>query len=511
MRKVFLLILAGLLVGAVCGPAGQALGASSIVIAVDSPPRTMNPHGSDADANLSVMANIFEGLLQRKGPQGELVPALALGYEHPDLMTWKFNLRKGVKFHNGNPFTAADVKYSFERLSNPQVSEFVNTGKSFASIETPDDYTVIVKTKDPIPWFANNMHQIYIMDKESTEKRDPGEVGVKPIGTGPYKLVEWVKGSYAKFTANEDYWEGAPSIKEVELRPITESSTRFAALVSGQADIVSGVPVELYDKVVQNPKVEVVSRPARRSIFLALGNAPGSPTADIRVRQAIYMAINEDEIIEKVMRGHAAPAAQIPDPPTIGYNKDLKRLAYDPAKAKELLKAAGFEKGFELTLTGPNDRYVQDAKIAEAVVKYLAKVGIQAKLDVKPKAIFFPEVNQGKTYFYLIGWFDGTFDMGRTYFKLIHTRDKEKGYGELNGANFTDAEIDKLLESTASMVDRAEREKTLQNLNKMAMVDKIAWIPLHYQIDLYAIQKGKGIKFQPRPDQWMVFKEISKQ
>jgi len=511
MRKAFLLLLAVLLVGAVCGPAGQALGASSIVIAVDSPPRTMNPHGSDADSNLGVMANIFEGLLQRKGPQGELVPALALSYEHPDLLTWKFVLRQGVKFHNGNPFTAADVKYTFERLAVPEVSEFVNTGKSFTSIETPDDYTVIVKTKDPTPWFANNMHQIYIMDKESTEKRDPGEVGVKPIGTGPYKLVEWVKGSYLKFTANEDYWEGAPSIKEVELRPITESSTRFAALVSGQADIVSGIPVELYDKVVQDPKIDVVSRPARRAIFLALGNEPGSPTADIRVRQAIYMAINEDEIIEKVMRGHAAPAAQIPDPPTIGYNADLKRLPYDPAKAKELLKAAGFEKGFELTLVGPNDRYVQDAKIAEAVVKYLAKVGIQAKLDVKPKAIFFPEVNQGKTYFYLIGWFDGTFDMGRTYFKLIHTRDKDKGFGEWNGSNFTDPEIDKILESTASMVDRAEREKTLQNLNKITMVDKIAWIPLHYQVDLYAIQKDKGIKFQPRPDQWMVFKEISKQ
>ncbi|NQU14895.1 MAG: hypothetical protein HQ561_12155, partial [Desulfobacteraceae bacterium] len=301
-----------------------------------------------------------------------------------------------------------------------------------------------------------------------------------------------------------------PPIKNIELRPITESSTRFAALVSGKAELVSGIPVELYEKVLKNPNLQVITRPARRSIFLALGNKPGSPWKDIRVRKAIYMAINEDEIIEKIMRGHAAPAAQVPDGPTIGFNKGLKRLPYNPAMARKLLKEADYEKGFEITLSGPNDRYVQDEKIAEAVVKYLAKVGIKAKLDVKPKSIFFPQVARGELEFYLIGWFDGTFDMGRTFFKLIHTRDKEKGFGALNGTNFSDPTIDALLESTASIVDQKARKKVLQDLNKIAMVDKIAWIPLHYQQDIYAIQKGKGIKFQPRPDRWIVFKEISK-
>ncbi|MBC8462210.1 MAG: ABC transporter substrate-binding protein [Deltaproteobacteria bacterium] len=510
MKKTFLVLLVGLFLAALFGFTGQAIGASSIVVAVDTPPRTMNPHGSDADANLSIMANFFDGLMQRKGPDGTLAPALAERYEHPDLFTWKLYLRKGVKFHNGNPFTAEDVKFSFERLGNPDVSEFINTGKSIASIDIIDDYTLVIKTKQPIPWFASNFHQLFMMDKESTVARDPGEVEVKPIGTGAYKLVEWVKGSYVKMVANEDYWEGTPPIKNIELRPITESSTRFAALVSGKAELVSGVPVELYEKVLKNPNLQVMTRPARRSIFLALGNKPGSPCKDIRVRKAIYMAINEDEIIEKIMRGHAAPAAQVPDGPTIGFNKGLKRLPYDPAMARKLLKEAGYEKGFEITLSGPNDRYVQDEKIAEAVVKYLAKVGIKAKLDVKPKSIFFPQVARGELEFYLIGWFDGTFDMGRTYFKLIHTRDKEKGFGGLNGTNFSDPTIDALLESTASIVDQKVRKKVLQDLNKIAMVDKIAWIPLHYQQDIYAIQKGKGIKFQPRPDRWIVFKEISK-
>ena len=510
MKKGFYLIFAIAVTVMALALSGPALAASSLVTAQDTPPRTMNPHGSDADANMSYMANFFEGLLQRKGPEGTLAPALAVRWERLDELTWKFYLRKGVKFHNGNPFTAADVKFSFERLGNPEVSEFINTGKTIAAVETPDDFTVVIKTTDPIPWFANNMHQIFIMDKESTESRDPGEVGIKPIGTGAYKLVEWVKGSYVRMEANADYWEGAPPIQKVEVRPITESSTRFAALASGQAELMSGVPVELYDKILKNPKLDVVSRPARRSIFLALGNKPGSPMNDVRVRKAMYMAINEDEIIEKVMRGHAAPAAQVPDPPTIGYNGNIKRLSYDVAMAKKLMKEAGYESGFEVTLSGPNDRYVQDEKIAEAVAKYLAKIGVKAKLDVKPKSIFFPQVAKGELEFYLIGWFDGTFDMGRTYFKLAHSRNEEKGFGGLNGAAYGDPELDKLLESTAAIVDPQERGKVLQQVNKMAMVDKIVWIPLHYQEDLYAIQKGKGIKFQPRPDRWMVYKEISK-
>jgi peptide/nickel transport system substrate-binding protein len=489
---------------------GAALAATSLVVAVDTPPRMMNPHGDDSDAGLSYMANLFDGLLQRVAPDGELAPALAERYEHPDLLTWKFYLRKGVTFHNGNPFTAADVKFTFDRLSDPEVSEFLNTGKALESVEVVDDYTVVIKTKESTPWFANNMHQIFIMDKESTEGRDAGDVMVHPIGTGAYRLDEWVKGSYLRLKANANYWGGAPTIETINIRPITEASTRFAALASGEADIVTGIPVELFERVRENPKLEVVSRPARRSIFLALGNKSGTPWADLRVRKAIYQAIDEDEIVAKIMRGHATPAAQIPDPPTIGHNPSIQRLPYDPAAARKLLAEAGYADGFEITLSGPNDRYVQDAKIAEAVARYLAKVGIKVNLDVKPKSIFFPDVTKGVLDFYLIGWFDGTFDMGRTFFKLAHSRDESKGYGGFNGTAYADAEIDALLESTATIVDPAGRKAALEDLNRMAMVDKIAWIPLHFQEDLYAMQKDRGIRFQPRPDRWMVYKEISR-
>ncbi len=509
MKKVLISIFAGVLIAAFMGFGGDASGASSIVVGVDSAPVTMDPAGSNADPNLSVMANFFDGLLQRR-VDGKLYPALAERYEHPDLLTWKFYLRKGVKFHNGNPFTAEDVKFTYERLKDPKCcSEFMDIGKQVASVDIIDDYTVVVKTVTPDPSFDQNHDIIFMMDKESTEPRSQGEVGLKPIGTGAYKFVEWVKGSYLKMAANEDYWGGPPPIKNVELRPIIESSTRFAALASGEVDLISGVPVELYDKLAKNPKVEVVSRPGRRVIFLALGNKPGSPTADIRVRKAMYMAINEEEIIAKVMRGQATAATQLADSAMVGYTKDIKRLSYDPAQAKKLLKEAGYADGFEITLAGPNDRYVQDEKIAEAVAKYLAKVGIKCDLDVKPKAVFFPELVAGKKYdFYLLGWLSNTYDYRQNYSFLMHTRGGEKGYGSWNGTSYSNPEFDKLFDATDRIIDPKERRAALENLSRKVM-ENIGVIPLHSGLNTYAAQKAAGINFTPRPDRWLVFSELS--
>jgi peptide/nickel transport system substrate-binding protein len=485
----------------------SAMAKADLIIATDAPPKAMNPHAYSSDANLSYMSNFFDGLLQRKAPEGKLGPALAVKWQRLDALTWKFELRKGVKYHNGNDFNAADVKFTFERMKDPKYSKLLNIANSIASIETPDDYTVIFKTKKPVPWFAETMHQNFIVDKESTEKIDDGEYNTRAMGTGAYKFVEWIKGSYIRMTANENYWEGAPKYKNVDILPITEESTRFAALAGKQVDIVNGVPVTLFDRVKAMPHVEIISQAARRAIYMGIGNTVGTPFEDLRVRQAIAHAINEKEIIEKIMRGQATMANQIPDVPTVGYDASIKRLDYDPVKSKQLLADAGYPDGFEITIAGPNDRYINDEKICEAVAKYLAKVGLKVKLDVKPKSIFFDELTSNKYHFYLIGWFDGSFDFGRSAEKLLHTPDKDKGMGTYNGAAYSNSEIDSLLIASSSIVDRAEREKALQEINKKSVAD-VAWIPLHYQQDIFAVVKGKGIKYQPRSDRWIVAKEI---
>ena len=481
-----------------------------VTVAVDAPPRTMDPHGSDADSNLSVMSNFFEGLLQRN-TKGELKPALATSWERVDRLTWRFELRKGVKFHNGNDFTWEDVEYTFEeRLENPEVSEFISFGSSIESVERVDgnDWVIDITTTEPIPYFVQNLHQVFIVDKESTMERSQGDIGTKPVGTGPYVFEEWVKGSYLRMNANENYWEGEPEVQEAEIRPITEASTRLATISSGEVDILQGIPVTMYEAVENNSDLEVIARPSRRAIYLGLGNKEDQPTSSLKVRKAMYMAINEEELIEKVMFGHATPAAQIPDPPTTGYSDQIDRLEYNPERAKELLEEAGYGDGFSITLSAPNDRYVQDEQIASTIASYLSKVGIEVEVDAKPKSVYFEEVMNNELEFYLIGWFDGSYDFGRSYSKLLHSVEEETGYGTFNGASYSDPIADQLYAVSKKVVDPELRASILRDLNRLAM-ERVAVIPLHYQEDTYAMYKGRGIEFTPRSDTWIVFKEMS--
>lgn len=492
------------------GSMGALAQDEKVTVAVDAPPRTMDPHGSDADSNLSVMSNFFEGLLQRN-TKGELLPGLATSWERVDRLTWRFELRKGVKFHNGNEFTWEDVKYTFEeRLENPEVSEFISFGSSIESVSRVDgnDWVIDIVTTEPIPYFVQNLHQVFIVDKESTQERSQGDIGTKPVGTGPYVFDEWVKGSYLKMSANNDYWGEVPEVKNAEIRPITEASTRLATISSGEVDVLQGIPVTMYESVENNNNIEVITRPSRRAIYLGMGNRDELPTSSLKVRKAMYMAINEEELIEKVMFGHATPAAQIPDPPTTGYSDKIERLEYDPERAKELLAEAGYEDGFTITLSAPNDRYVQDEQIASTVASYLSKVGIDVEVDAKPKSVYFEEVMNNELDFYLIGWFDGSFDFGRSYSKLLHTIDEETGYGTFNGARYTDSVADKLYETSKKVVDPDLRASILQDLNRLAM-ERVAVIPLHYQEDTYAVYKNSNVEFTPRSDTWIVFKEMS--
>ncbi|NVJ90624.1 MAG: ABC transporter substrate-binding protein [Methylocystaceae bacterium] len=484
--------------------------AAGISVGVPADVQTMEPNGASTDSNLSVMANIFDGLLQRDA-SGKLIPALAESWERVDALTWRFKLRQGVKFQNGNDFTADDVIFSFKRIATPELSAFVNFGKQIESVTTVDGdpWTVEVKTVVPVPFFDQNLHQIFMMDKESTENRKPGDVGQHPIGTGAYSLAEWVKGSHVKLKANPNYWEGAPEIKEATIRPAVEGSTAMASIMSGTVDVLQGVPVEGVKVLEKNPKLTLVKRPARRAIFLGLTNAKGKPGADLRVREAIAHAINEEKIIQKVMFGFAAPAAQVSDPATVGYNPAIKRAKYDPELSRKLLAEAGYPNGFDITLSGPNNRYVNDEKILAAVAADLAKVGIKVKVDAKPKSIIFDEYKQHKPEFYLLGWFDGSYDFGRSFAKLLHTYDETKGTGTWNAANYSNPELDAIAEKASNTIDPKERAKVLQELG-VKLQDAFGFIPLHYQMDLYAITNAKGFDFKPRPDTWIVFKQIGK-
>lgn len=505
------LLIIGLIIVCVIGGATFAQSQDSITVGVASAPKTMNPHGSDADSNMGVMANIFEGLIKRTGKEGKIEPALATKWKKINPTTWRFWLRKGVKFHNGNDFTWEDVKFTYEHASNPEVSEFVNFGRSVESVTKVDGdpWVIDVKTKNPIPYFLTNSHQIFIMDKESTESRSPGQVAAKPIGTGPYKFVEWEEGSFLKMEAYDNYWGGETSIENVTLRPVTEASTRYAALVTGEIDLMFDVPVQLYEKVASNPDFKTITRPSRRALYLALSNSE-TPTKNFKVRKAMYMGISVDSIIEEVMFGHASPAAQIPDPPTFGYDPDLDRLyPYNPEKAQSLLSEAGYPDGFDITLHAPvQSNLIKDRQIAEVVVRQLQKIGINAKLETHPASVYWSELTEKKYNFFLGGWFDGAYSFTRSAFKLYHCPDPEAGYGVWNGAEACFPEIDERLEESVHVTDTEERRQMLEDINKSYM-ERIIIIPLHYQQQIYAMPKDSNLEFNPRPDKWPIFWEMS--
>ncbi len=506
MRRAFFLFLVVGLVGISVG-FGQSI--DKVVIGLSAPPRTMDPHGSDADSNLSIMSNIFDGLT-RRDINGNLLPGLAVSWERVDAVTWRFHLRKGVKFHNGDDFTWEDVAFTFERLKNPEVSEFLATGNLVKSVHPVDGdpWTIDIVTIRPVAWFVQNLHQIFIMDKESTESRSRGEVASHPIGTGPYKFVEWVRGDHLTLVANEDYWGGTPPVKEVIFKPIVDSFTRLAAIETGTVDIIQDIPLELFDRAKANPNLLIITRPARRGMFLGMKQTPEYPMHDIRVRKAIYMAINVQELIDKVMFGHASPAAQIADPPTVGYNPEIKRLPYDPEAAKKLLAEAGYPNGFSVTLKAPTDRYPRDEETAEAIAKQLAKIGIKVTVDAKPKAMYFPEVTHHDVELYYLGWFDGAYSAMRTFTKLVHSYDAERGYGLFNAGDISDKLLDYLIEQSDTIVDPELYVEWSQMTNRIAFEWKIVYIPLFYLEDSYAVYKPSGIKFTPRPDTWMTIMDV---
>lgn len=493
---------------AMFGSVAFAQPADTLTIGVEAPPLTMNPQGADTDPNMSMMTNIFDGLL-RRNDDGELEPDLATSWERVDDKTWRFHLRKGVKFDNGNDFDWQDVRFTFKRLKNPKVSEYLNFGELVESVKPVDGdpWTIDITTTKSVPFFAQNLPQIFIMDKKSTQSRSEGEVGLHPIGTGPYRMTKWVKGSYLTFDAYEDYWGDAPAIKHVKVLPITEDSTRMAAISTGQVDILQGVPVTLIDAVKKRPGIEVIQRPGRRAFFLQMTNRKGTPTADLRVRKAIYMAIDSDAIIKSILHGHGKPAAQIPDPPTIGYSKNIKRLPYDPEKAKKLLAEAGYPDGFEITFTGTNENAI--SKQTEAnIAAQLSRVGIKVNVDSVPKAIFYSKLAGHKLDFYIFGWFDGAYDFGRTFSKLMHGVSDKGGYGSANGGSFGIKALDEQFATANSIIDPDKRKKALQKLNEMAARD-VAFIPLYYKENDYAVNIDRKIDFTPRADTWLVFKNMS--
>lgn len=481
-----------------------------ITIALSSDSLSLDPHDYDETVTNAINLHMFDTLVSFDH-ELQTTPGLAESWEiKEDGVTWVFKLREGVKFHNGNDFTADDVIYSYDRAKNFEESSNKNYVANIESMNKVDDYTVEIVTPFPYSLLLADLKNVMIIDKEYTEGMSAEQIALNPVGTGRYKFVEHIKEDHLDLVVNENYWGEKPAITKVRFRPITNEATRTATMLSGEVDFTVDVAVRDVDRLKSNSDIDVVEQPSLRIIYLNMDgwrdDSPAvqkpNPLKDIRVRKAIYHAIDEDTIVKNVMNGQAYPATSYIPEVFLGYNPDIKRLEYNPEKAKELLADAGYPDGFEIVLDAPNNRYVNDEQIAQSVASYLQKVGIKLELNLMPKSLFFKHITtrEDKTSFCMTGWADSGGEGAILLKDLLYTYGEKEGYGNVNRGYYKNDKVNELIDKAYQTADKEERAKLVVEAAQIA-ADDVAYIPLHFQKDLFA--KKKNIGYTPRPNKYI--------
>ena len=499
---------------ALAAPAFPAA-AATLAVGLGTDVTAIDPHYHNLTPNNNVAAHIF-GYLVERNEKSQLQAGLATEWKTIDPLTWEFKLRKGVKFHDGSDFTAADVLASIERV--PMVpnspSPFTAYTKQIKEMIVVDPLTVRFKTATPYPLMPSDMTQVVIVSKTAAKaSTDDFNNGKAAIGTGPYKLVRYAKGDRIELARNDAYWGGKTPWETVTLRLLPQDASRVAALLSGDVQVIENVPTSDVANLRKDKRVAIFRTVADRLIYLHMDsdrdNSPfvtdkaGKPLAknplkDARVRKAISKAINRSAMVEKVMEGEAVPAGQLVPEFLFGATKNLKVEAFDPEGAKKLLAEAGYPDGFGLTIHAPNNRYVNDAKVAQAVAQMLSRVGIDTKVVAMPSATYFTQATDLKFSFMLLGWSTGTGESSSSLKALLMSFNRDKGYGTANRGRYSNSKVDALTEDALATVDDTKREAYLQRATELAINDT-GIVPLHFQVNLWATRDG--ITYAPRTDE----------
>ncbi len=491
--------------------------AQELKIGLKTEPSSLDPFYHNLGPNLQISQHIFDALVEQDDNQ-KLVPGLAVSWKPISDTEWEFKLRKGVKFSDGSDFTAEDVVFSIDRVAKVpnSPSPFTIYTKAIKEIKVIDPYTIHMVTAFPHPLLPNDLGSINIMSKKAasgsapegktTEQLNKGD-GL--VGTGPYKFVEWVRGDHLTLAANPNWWGGKARWAKVTFRPFTDNGARVAALLSGDVDLIEGPPTADLPKLRENPKVTVSQGLSNRVIYIALDSfaepsvgipdANGkNPLKDKRVREALSMAINRDAIVKRIMQNLGVAAGDLLPQPMFGSRADAKVQKYDPDGAKKLLAAAGYPNGFTITLGTPNDRYINDAEVAQAVAAMWTRIGIKTNVDAVKSTVFFKNRDEYKYSAYLAGWGAGTGEMSSPLRSLVATPNKEKGMGVTNRARYSNPAMDAKLEEALRTVDDKKREALLQDASRLVIND-YGILPLHYEVTPWATRKG--LAYKPRVDQ----------
>ncbi|WP_404367511.1 ABC transporter substrate-binding protein [Marinobacter sp.] len=498
--KKLLTAFAGCMVLAVAPIASSAEANRELKMAYDADPVTLDIHEQLSGGVVQLSHMTFDPLL-RWTRNLEFEPRLAESWERIDDRTLRFHLREGVKFHSGNLLTSEDVRFTFDRLKQSQ--DYKGIFKPFTELRVIDDHTFELVTSEAYPLALNAATYIFPMDKAfysgtDEEGRDKSEISKQgstfasrnQSGTGPFRVTSRQQGVRVEFERFADYWdENSPgNVGKVVLTPIKENNTRVSALLSGGVDFIAPVPPTDLERIKQDPDASLVTMSGTRIILFQLNQKRFEPFQDVRVRQAVAHAINQEGIAAKIMKGFATPAAQLSPAGYQGHNETLKPR-YDVAKAQALMKEAGYEDGFTITLMAPNNRYVNDAKIAQAVASMLSRINIKVNLKTLPKAQYWPEYDKRSGDMMMIGWHADTEDSANFYEFLTMCPSEETGIGQYNAGNYCNPVIDAMVNEANSETDPVKRTAMLQEIEKR-LYDDAAFAPLHWQDLAWASRKN---------------------
>jgi peptide/nickel transport system substrate-binding protein len=474
---------------ATSGPAVK----SPVTIALTHDAITLEPARLTSTNERIITYFLFDYLLSRS-PEGKYGPWLAESWRRLGDTRWEFKLRKGVKFHNGEDFTAEAVQFTFHRVLDP-ANRIAGRGQiaTFKEFKIVDDYTIQLVTHKPDPLVFHRLLRQPILPPKYFKERGEQHFSRNPVGTGPYVFKEWVKDSHLSLEANPRYWAGDVPVKRVIFKPTPEYATRVALLRTGEVDLITNVVPDQAEALGRERGIKVVSSPTLRGFFLIL-RPDTAPLNKREVRQALNYAIDKEAIVRTILKGYGVVATgQVIPKAYIGYNSDLKAYPFDQARARQLLAEAGYPNGFDIELSSPIGQFTLGQEISDAIAAQLGRVGVRVKHVPTEYGVWARAQIEGKLPAMSFFGFGATFDGGNNYDSLFTT-----GQPWGTGVYWTHPEIDKLNESARSLMSPKIREAAIRRVGEIVR-EEAPVVFLYNSVEIYAVRDG--VPFKPRPDE----------
>lgn len=500
--------------------------AQTLNVGVVAEPTSIDPHFFRSGPNMSVRENVSDALVYNNQVTGEVEARIAASWEVQSETSWRFALNPNAKFADDKAVSAADVIFSLCRVRNVAGSPgpYISFVETIENVEADGEGAVVITTNGPDPVLLQSLSALGIIqsptgalldyDRETcgntewigTELFNNGTVRT---GIAPYYVTEYQPGIQTVLQRNDDYYGEKPHYERVVLKSIPENGARIAALLSGGVDVIDGVPVNAIDQIADNEALELISMPASRLIFFAFdqegeptpkisGTDGKNPFKDVRVREALNLAVDRMGIVDTIMDGIAEPAAGIVMARVFGHNPDLALSPYDPVRARELLAEAGYPDGFELAINAPNDRYRNDAEVAQAVAQNLAQVGIKVTLETLPQSVYFDRASKFEFSLFMGGASADSGEGMSQLLNLVHTRDGDRGLGGANRGRYSSEITDGFLEKALVTLDEEERRGLLQSAEAQVHAD-FAYLPLYHEVAVWAARSD--VYFEPNAAQ----------